>query len=298
MQQYGGQVTWVPCSGIPQIASGWTGTVRWTLTVDGVLRIFGTGNMKNYDYAAARPWEEYVRNITDVVVEPGVAAIGECAFKGLTNLESVILPASGLTRIGEAAFYGCSSLKEIDIPNTVYTIQDYTFKNCTALADVRLSTVLVKVGQGAFENCTPLDYIYIPGDTEIIGAWSFKGCAGLAEVDMEWADATEIREGAFKNCASLTEVIFPSNIRKLGDSCFYGIGATSFTVPDTVTSIEAWCFARAYSLTKIYFEGDAPTIGQGAFNKITLTAYYPKNNTTWNADIRLNYGGNVVWKAN
>ena len=132
---------------------------------------------------------------------------------------------------------------------------------------------------------------------EIIGSWSFKGCTGLKEVDMTWADVTEIREGAFKNCNTLTSVLFPANIRILGDSCFYGIGATSFTVPETVTSIEAWCFARAYSLTDLYFEGNAPTIGEGAFNKITLTAYYPGGNVTWVSDIMQNYGGTVDWKA-
>jgi hypothetical protein len=155
----------------------------------------------------------------------------------------------------------------------------------------------VKIGQGAFENCAALDYMFIPGETEIIGSWSFKGCTGLAVVDMTWADATEIREGAFKNCSSLTDVIFPANIRKLGDSAFYGIGATSFTVPATVTEVGPWCFARAYSLKTITFKGDAPAIGEGAFNKITLTAYYPKNNSTWTAAVRLNYGGNVTWRT-
>jgi hypothetical protein len=130
---------------------------------------------------------------------------------------------------------------------------------------------------------------------EIIGSWSFKGCTGLVEADMQWADATEIREGAFKNCSSLTTARLPANIQTLGDSCFYGIGATSFTVPATVTTVGPWCFARA-NLKSITFKGNAPTIGEGAFNKITLTAYYPKNNTTWKPAIMQNYGGTVAWK--
>ena len=296
LQDYGGTITWVPY-GAAAIASGWSGYTQWVLTDDGVMTFSGTGNMKNYGYGGGQPWLDYADQITSVVIGDGVDAIGNGAFMNLTALESVTLPETGLTRIGEAAFYGCTSLKEIHIPDSIYTVVDYTFKNCTSLENVRLSKELIKVGQGAFENCTSLDYIYIPGETEIIGAWSFKGCTALAEADMQWADATEIREGAFKNCSALTEIILPTNIQVLGDSCFYGIGATSFTVPATVTKVDAWCFARAYSLKTITFEGDAPTIGEGAFNKITLTAYHPADNATWTISVMKNYGGTVTWIA-
>jgi hypothetical protein len=206
------------------------------------------------------------------------------------------LPASGLKTIGEAAFYGCTSLKEITIPEGIYTIWEYTFKNCTALSKIKLPKTLIKIDQGAFENCTALTYVYFPTNLEIMGAWSFKGCTALEEVDMTWADVTEIRAGAFKNCSSLTTILLPKNIQKLGDSCFYGIGATSFTVPSTVTTIEAWCFSRA-KLTSIIFEGNAPIIGEGAFNKIALNAWYNTATSDWNADIMQNYGGNVTWQA-
>ena len=281
-----------------KIASGWSGTTQWTLMSDGTLTVYGTGNMKNYGYNGGQPWLNKGVDVTSVVIEEGVTAIGTGAFRNLTTLESVTLPEKGLTKIGEAAFYGCTSLKEIEIPETIYTVWLYTFKNCTALEKVKFPKSLIKVDQGAFENCTSLPYIYFPTNVEIIGSWSFKGCTGLIEADMTWTDATKIREGAFKNCSALTTIRLPVNIQTLGDSCFYGIGATSFTVPETVTSIEAWCFARAYSLTKITFKGNAPTIGQGAFNKITLTAYYPRNNTTWTSAVKQNYGGTVTWKAN
>ncbi len=223
--------------------------------------------------------------------------IGSGAFKGLIKLESVSLPETGLATIGEAAFYGCSALKEIYIPDGIYTIWAYTFKGCTALESVRLPKSLIKIDQGAFESCTALPYIFVPSNVTIIGAWSFKGCTALKEADMQWADATEIREGAFKNCSSLTKVRFPADIQKLGESVFYGIGATSITIPGTVTEVGAWCFARS-NLKYITFQGDAPTFGEGTFNKITLTAYYPRNNGTWTAAVRQNYGGTVTWKAN
>ena len=283
-----------PDAAVTVIASGWSGATQWTLNSDGVLTVYGSGNMKNYGYNGGQPWLNKGVSITAVVIEEGVTAVGSGAFKDLTTLKSVQLPDSGLTKIGDAAFYGCSSLTEIRIPDSIYTVFDYTFKNCTALEDVHLSKNLIKVGQGAFENCTGLTYIFIPTKVNIIGSWSFKGCTALAEADMHWADATEIREGAFKNCSALAEIILPNNIQVLGDSCFYGIGAEKFTIPATVTSIQPWCFARA-GIQKIIFEGSAPTIGEGAFNKITLTACYPAGNATWTDAVRQNYGGTVFW---
>lgn len=298
MQDYGGELTWIPYSTNAEIASGWSGNTQWILTSDGVLTVYGSGNMKNYGYGGNQPWISYADQITSIVIEDGVTAVGDGAFMGLTKLESVTLPDTGLTKIGEAAFYGCSSLMEIDIPDSVYTVFDYTFKNCTSLESVRLSKILIKVGQGAFENCTSLANIFIPTNANIIGSWSFKGCTGLVEADMQWADATEIREGAFKNCSSLTNIILPADIQTLGDSCFYGIAATDFTVPETVTEVGPWCFARAYSLSVIRFEGNAPTIGEGAFNKLILTAYYPSGDAAWTPNIMQNYGGTITWKEN
>jgi hypothetical protein len=283
-------------SSVTTIATGWSGATQWKLTSDGVLTFYGNGNMKNYGYSNNQPWMAHVNKITSVVIEDGVTAVGTGAFMNMTKLESITLPSSGLKTIGEAAFYGCTALEEITIPEGIYTIWAYTFKGCSSLAEVKMPKTLIKVDQGAFENCTALTYVYFPTNVEIIGSWSFKGCTGLEEVDMTWTDVTKIREGAFKNCSSLTTIRLPENIQTLGDSCFYGIGATSFTVPETVTTIEAWCFARA-KLTKITFKGNAPTIGEGAFNKITLTAYYSSAKSNWTSSVKQNYGGTVTWKA-
>ena len=293
LKDYGGSITWVPYGAA---ATGWSGAVQWVLSEDGVLIVYGKGNMKNYGYNGGQPWLGKGVEIHTVVIKEGVTAIGTGAFRNLTTLETVELPETGLARIGEAAFYGCSGLKEIDIPDTVYTVFDYTFKNCTALASVGLSDILIKIGQGAFENCTALTDVYIPVDTGIIGAWSFKGCTALEKVDMSEAVATEIREGAFKKCTALTLVKFPHGIEKLGDSAFYGIGAEEITIPATITSVGPWCFARA-NLRQLSFLGNAPAIGEGAFNKITLTAYYTEGNSTWNAAVMQNYGGAVTWVA-
>ena len=276
-------------------ASGWSGATQWVLTQEGELIVYGQGNMKNYGWTGGQPWAAYAGQVRSVVIEQGVKQVGSGAFKDMTSLESVLLPTS-LKTIGIAAFYGCTALEEIVIPEGIYTVWEYTFKNCTSLETVSLPNTLIKIDQGAFEACTALGELYLPANVNIIGGWSFKGCTALTAVDMHDAVATEIRAGAFKNCTSLTNVILPGNIRTLGDSCFYGIGAEEFVLPTTVDNIGPWCFARS-QLRQVTFEGDAPAIGEGAFNKITLTAYYPAGNATWNSMNMLNYGGTITWTA-
>ena len=133
-QDYGGSITWVPRQAeITEIASGWSGATQWTLTSDGTLTVYGKGNMKNYGYTGTQPWAKYADQIKRVVVEEGVTAIGTGAFMNLPALKYVTLPSKGLTKIGEAAFYGCAELREINIPEGIYTIWAYTFKNCSRL---------------------------------------------------------------------------------------------------------------------------------------------------------------------
>jgi hypothetical protein len=279
-----------------EIASGWSGATQWTLTSDGTLTFYGKGNMKNYGYNGGQPWLNKGVEIKHVVIEEGVTAIGTGAFMNLPALKYVTLPETGLKKIGEAAFYGCTELRKINIPEGIYTIWAYTFKNCSRLSITEFPSTLIKIDQGAFEN-SGAHNVTFPENLNILGSWSFKGCAGLLRVDLSQTKLTKIREGAFKNCRELVTVVLPKDIQILGDSCFYGVALREFTIPETVTSVEPWCFARARYLKEIRFLGDAPTIGEGAFNKITLTVRYPMDNATWTEDIMLDYGGTVSWLA-
>ena len=74
-------------------------------------------------------------------------------------------------------------------------------------------------------------------------------------------------------------------------------GLQSITIPAGVTEIASSAFSSCQSLREITFEGNAPQIASDAFKDVSATAYYPAGNTTWNADTKLNYGGNITWVA-
>ena len=79
----------------------------------------------------------YIINEADVIIPNIVTEIGNEAFKGCTEIESVKIP-SGVTKIGERAFSGCSNLTNVEIPSTVSVIDRWAFETCTSLKEINL----------------------------------------------------------------------------------------------------------------------------------------------------------------
>ena len=71
--------------------------------------------------------------VEDLVIPDGVTSIGDYAFYGYKNLDTVEIPA-GVTNIGEFAFGSCIGLISIVVPVSVTTIGDAAFSNCSSLS--------------------------------------------------------------------------------------------------------------------------------------------------------------------
>ena len=79
------------------------------------LTISGTGAMADYD-ADSQPWAAFKTDITTVIIEDGVTAVGSNAFNGCTDLEiAYFLPTAVPTMQGNV-FDGCTSLDAIVVP--------------------------------------------------------------------------------------------------------------------------------------------------------------------------------------
>ena len=124
------------------VATGAWAQTQWTsgdCTVtlnNGTMTVSGKGAMADL-VSEQQPWDNYKNDITSVVVESGVTAIGTGVFDSFKNMTSVTLP-EGLTSIGNHAFYSCSSLTSITIPSTVTSIGIDTFWGCEGMTDVYL----------------------------------------------------------------------------------------------------------------------------------------------------------------
>ena len=270
------------------IASGECGAqgdnLTWVLAEDDTLTISGTGAMQDF-YEA--PWYTNRDNIKTVVLEPGVASIGESAFSGCRSLTGVSIPESvssigksafsgcwgltgvsipaGVTSIGDYTFSGCSSLTSVNIPESVASIGSSAFYDCRSLTSVTIPAGVVSIGESAFSGCSSLTSVAIPAGVASIGYGTFYGCTSLTSVSIP-ESVSSIGGSAFSGCTSLTSVSIPESVASIGSSAFSGCTSlTSVTIPAGVTGIAGWTFHNCSSLSSVTIPATVTSIGEKAF---------------------------------
>lgn len=113
----------------------------WTLTDDGVLTISGKGVMVNDNgYLGYRDYySNTMGKITKVIIEEGITAICESAFKDCENITEVSIPKT-ISRVDNEAFCNCKSLESFTFPQycTVKNLGRKVFAGCTNLKNIKL----------------------------------------------------------------------------------------------------------------------------------------------------------------
>ena len=123
-----------------------------------------------------------------------------------------------MTSIGNGAFSNCSSLTsvKVDSDNPSYKDIDgnlYTKDRKTLIqyavgksnASFTIPDSVTSIGNGAFSNCTSLTSIEIPDSVTNIGTSAFKDCSSLTSVVIG-DSVTSIGNQAFYRCTSLTSI--------------------------------------------------------------------------------------------
>ena len=199
-----------------------------------------------------------------------VTSIGYNAFSFCTGLTSITIPNS-VTSIGTYAFYGCSGLTSITIPNSVTSIGDWAFHGCSGLTSITLGNSVTSIGGWAFNGCTGLTSINVASGNNYYS--SNNG------VLFNKKKTALIRYPEGKSQTSYT---IPNSVTSIGDHAFDGCtGLRSITISNSVTSIEDDVFARCTSLTSITIPNSVTRIEDYAFAHCTgLTSITIPNSVT------------------
>ena len=169
---------------------------------------------------------------------------------------------SGITQLINEAFIACSSLAEMKLPDTLTSIGDYAFKNCSSLARVLNleNTKVTSIRNYAFYDCTSLAEIILPDTLTSIRDYAFQNCSSLARVlNLENTKVTSISQKAFYDCTSLTEITLPAGVTSIIFAAF--VRCTSLTeiaFPASLTSIGEYAFSGCSSLQYIRIEATTP----------------------------------------
>lgn len=191
---------------------------------------------------------------------------------------------------------GC---KNTVIPNTVTSIREGAFTDCTGLTSIYIPASVNKIGLNPFIRCSELGTIIvdpsntvfdsrgncnaiietqtntlvtgckntvIPSDLTGIGSSAFSGCSGLASITIP-SSITSIGDGAFCDCSGLTSIEIPSSVTRISYYTFSGCSSLeSITIPESITDIAGWAFMDCTGLKTIHIPSGITKIDIGAFS--------------------------------
>ncbi len=276
------------------------------VNINKIVFTAGTGswysnNLADFEYS---PWQLSRSSVISISLSEGVTSIEDHMFQGFTSLKFVNISGT-VGYIGFAAFQDCTSLQSItvkennmnyssidgvlftknkhtllqypegktestyEIPNTVTSIRDYAFRDCTMLEVVVVPESFSTIGSYNFWGCTSLKYVVIPNTIRSIETYAFWGCTSLESVRIP-DSVTSVGKSAFEGCTSLKSVIIPNSIKNIEIGVFRGCTSlVSINIPDSVTSIENFAFCGCSSLTSVFLSGSVRSLGASVFRDCT-----------------------------
>lgn len=229
-------------------------------------------------------------NLTAVTLPSTLTVIGNNAFADCENLENITLPDS-LSKIGDIAFYA-TGIRKIEIPASVTAIGENAFGWCDYLTEIS-----VNENNAAFSS-DENGVLYNKNKTQLIK----YPCNSALTVFTVPDTVTDIEDYAFENCYKLRTVCIPENVAYVGYGAFFnsyleniivapdnenysndGAGVlfdknkttliqfpvnsevTSYTIPETVTSVEDGAFHNNKSLENVVVSSGIKTLGDYVF---------------------------------
>lgn len=256
------------------LESGTAGTIMWSLSSDGTLRLSGEGEMEDYkDYREPSPWIHLSEKIRKVVIEEGITGVGKDAFYMCKNLTEVSLP-NGLQSIGGFAFIG-TGITEITLPDSLRVIDGYAFQGIE-ITQIVFPNGLEYIGPVAFAGCQNLTQISIPASVTNLASDAFQMCYGIRSFNVDSNNPVYSSVGGVlytkdqttllrAPCAVENPVILDT-VREILPSAFDGCKKiTEITIPEGIRKIEMHTFQDCENLQKVTFPNSLQHIDSQAF---------------------------------
>ena len=204
-----------------------------------------------------------MNNLKEVTIGKSVTSIVEDAFYGCSGLTSVIWNAKNCADFEdykETPFYNIrSSLTSFTFGNEIEHIPAYLCYGMSKLSEVTIPNSVTSIGEDAFYNCSGLTKVNYLGTVDKWVEFDFedydsnptyyaKGLYINNELltDVKITTADSIKNYAFYNCQSIKSVEIGESVTSIGSSAFSGCDklrkVTAY--PTTVPSVYENSFAH------------------------------------------------------
>ncbi len=175
---------------------------------------------------------------TGVLEISGTGAMANYSYNSApwnSNINSItsISIGDGVTSIGDYAFYRCASFTDITIPNSVTSIGNNAFENCQSLTSITIPDSVTSIGEDATHYCISLTSITVGENNQYYSNDEY---------------------GVLFNKDKTTLIQYP-----------VGNTRTSYTIPNSVTSITDYAFYSCKNLTDVIISDSVSNIGASAF---------------------------------
>ena len=176
----------------------------------------------------------------------------------MSKITTISLPNT-LTSIEDYAFMNCSSLNTCGVPSLVSHIGSNAFYN-TRLASNWKSSEFVVLGDGVLYQYNGSDQeVTLPNRVKVIGEGVFAYQNHLQKIQFNEA-LTEIGDGAFLYCESLTSIELPDSVTRVGNAAFSGCTSLKrFTCGTGLALIDEYAF---FDCTIELFRGETDSYAQ------------------------------------
>ncbi|MDO4549005.1 MAG: leucine-rich repeat domain-containing protein, partial [Clostridia bacterium] len=158
----------------------------------------------------------------------------------------------------EPTIYACGDYEYILLDDgTACITRWYSWETDLTVADALDGYVVTAIGDEAFSSCYSLTSITLPDSAVSIGSNIFQYCSSLREIVVP-ADhpVFTIIDGVLFNKTDKRLVCYPA-----------GLGASSYEVPDGITSIGDYSFYDCRNLTSVTLTDSVVSIGSNPFSR-------------------------------
>ena len=194
------------------------------------------------------------------------------SYKGTMPENTTIEIKDGTKSITANAFSdndGKENLVKVVIPNSVNSIGDSAFYNCTNLSNIEGGNGITELGKQTVDGTA---WYNNQSDGVIYWGNALYGYKGTMPSGTE----ITVKDGigaiageAFKDCTGVANITLPDTVETIGEYAFSNTGVTSIELGNSLRTIGEYAFYKSTNLENVEMQDNVEEIGAGTFSGCT-----------------------------